>query len=147
MKQLLRNCCFTKLSGTVSHNFSFVGSGVVFNNRDWNNVFLRNVRSYLRFYTSWQPALGMGRYMPVYHIETSYSWISHRHLSICTIYPFPFFWRQILVSLLRSKLYRNLNFNFEHRWQPRTTSSSSQPWKSQFSAVRWSAKHCLYRTF
>jgi hypothetical protein len=58
-------------------------------------------------YTSLNSVLEMGRYMSLYCTGIYFcSWISYRNLSVCTIsiYPFPFFWRYVLVSLLSSAL-------------------------------------------
>jgi hypothetical protein len=79
-----------------------------------------------------EPVLEMGRYVPVHHTATSFcSWISYRHLSIYTvsIYLFPFLWRYIFVSLLRS-IPALLNVHFGYCFEPVTVISCCMFWEA-----------------
>jgi hypothetical protein len=55
MERLLRNSCDTKLSRTVSYNFSFIGNAAIFNPEKGDSMFLRNVDFHARVYTASQP--------------------------------------------------------------------------------------------
>jgi hypothetical protein len=57
MRRLLRNCCNTELSRTVSHNFSFIGNAAIFSPEDGDSMFLRNGGIYLTVYTAPQPRI------------------------------------------------------------------------------------------